>query len=82
METQNIIENQTIMMTDEEKIILQRIIWTEQSRRFREKMGTQYYDYIKSYSTKWNAKEETKASRKIKNAEYYLKKKAEKTQNI
>lgn len=75
-----IIENQTIMMTDEEKekIILQRSIWNDQSRRFRERMGNaEFSNYIKPYMAKWNAKEETKAARIKKNAEYYLKKKAE-----
>ena len=46
--------------------------------RFRERMGKeQYCNYMKPYCKTWNAKEETKATRKIKNAEYYQRKKAE-----
>lgn len=52
---------------------------TEYSRIFREKMGNEEYNnYIKPYQKKYNAKEETKALRKVRNADYYQKKKAEK----
>jgi len=67
-------ETQLIMMTDEEKRKLKAF---EAVVRFREKMGSEYSNYMKPYLKRYNAKEETKALRKIKNAEYYQRKKNE-----
>jgi len=51
----------------------------EYSADRRERMGQEAYnEYMKPYLKRYNAKEETKALRKIKNAEYYQRRKAEK----
>ena len=51
----------------------------EYSAIFRERLGNEEYNrYMKPYQKIYNAKEETKALRKIRNANYYQRKKAEK----
>ena len=65
-----------IMTNIIENIIKAKTTWREDSANFRERMGhAEYSEYMKPYMLKYNAKEQTKAMRKIKNAEYYQKRK-------
>ena len=49
----------------------------EYSTAFRAKKGPGYADYIRPYQIAYNARPDVKERRKIKNAEYYQKKKAQ-----